>query len=291
MINDDFFEILTPVGRLVAGSLFEARKTDFQGNPLVIKSGPNAGQPTQQFSFGVAISKTDPGLGELIAKITQAAQKGHPRLFANGTPDENQFSWKFTDGDSTRPNQNGIKPCERPGYPGNYVFYFTGQNAPRVYSKGGESKIVDPSAVKRGYFVRVLGNVKPNDSAANPGVYINYNLVEFFGYGEEIHTGPDAKAAFGSAPAVLPQGLTSAPVANSAPLGDTPKPPGGIQAAGGFPLPEARGGIEQSTGFMDVPAPPPDKPELLTYQGKDYTREQLQRAGWSDAAIDTLPRA
>ena len=41
----DLVEILTPVGRIVQGSCFEAKTHDLQGNPLVVKTGPNAGQP------------------------------------------------------------------------------------------------------------------------------------------------------------------------------------------------------------------------------------------------------
>jgi hypothetical protein len=36
-------DILTPVGRLVAGDVFKANTVDPQGRPLTIKSGPNAG--------------------------------------------------------------------------------------------------------------------------------------------------------------------------------------------------------------------------------------------------------
>ena len=33
----------TPVGRLVMGSLYKPQTTDADGKPLVVKSGPNAG--------------------------------------------------------------------------------------------------------------------------------------------------------------------------------------------------------------------------------------------------------
>ena len=47
----------TPVGRLLMGSLYNPQTTDMEGNPLVIRSGPNAGQPKVQYFFAVGIPK------------------------------------------------------------------------------------------------------------------------------------------------------------------------------------------------------------------------------------------
>jgi len=49
--------ITSPVGRLVAGSLYDAQDKDAEGKPLVIKNGPNAGQQRVDFFFAVAIPK------------------------------------------------------------------------------------------------------------------------------------------------------------------------------------------------------------------------------------------
>ena len=37
--------LTTPVGRMVMGSLYTPETTDMLGKPLVVRSGPNAGQP------------------------------------------------------------------------------------------------------------------------------------------------------------------------------------------------------------------------------------------------------
>jgi hypothetical protein len=50
-------EILTPVGRLVQGSLYNPNTTDAENRPLVFKSGANAGQPRVDYYFGLAIAK------------------------------------------------------------------------------------------------------------------------------------------------------------------------------------------------------------------------------------------
>ena len=47
----------TPVGRLVMGSLYKAQDKDADGKPLLIKSGPNAGQPKVQYFFALAVPK------------------------------------------------------------------------------------------------------------------------------------------------------------------------------------------------------------------------------------------
>ena len=47
-------QFTTPVGRLVGGSVYTAKTENYDGGPLVVKSGPNAGQPRLASSFGVA---------------------------------------------------------------------------------------------------------------------------------------------------------------------------------------------------------------------------------------------
>ena len=49
--------LLTPIGRMVAGSMYKPNDKAFDGSPLVVKSGPNAGQPRVEYYFGLAIPK------------------------------------------------------------------------------------------------------------------------------------------------------------------------------------------------------------------------------------------
>ena len=52
--------LVLPPGRFVWGSLYKGRDKDFEGRPLVYKTGPDAGKPRVTFDFGVAIPK-EPG--------------------------------------------------------------------------------------------------------------------------------------------------------------------------------------------------------------------------------------
>jgi hypothetical protein len=103
-------ELLTPVGRLVQGSLYSGSTTDAENRPLIYKTGANAGQPRTNFWFNVALKKgteqhwnqTDWGL-----KIWNVGQAGFPQGQANSPT----FAWKIIDGDSQIPNTQGKRPC------------------------------------------------------------------------------------------------------------------------------------------------------------------------------------
>jgi hypothetical protein len=68
-----------PIGRLVWGSCYEAQTKNFDGTPLVIKTGPDAGKPTVKYAFGVAIPKggeqswTQTSWGQQILAEAQAS--------------------------------------------------------------------------------------------------------------------------------------------------------------------------------------------------------------------------
>src|ERR1700761_472370 len=110
---------------------------DFDGNPLKpLKDGsPNPGL----FNFGVAIPKR-PGETHFSQSIWGAI------IWAQGHRDYPQvaqaptFSWKVTDGDSTIPGKPykgkpGRAPKDKPGYPGHWVFSFSGSFDMQVFVK------------------------------------------------------------------------------------------------------------------------------------------------------------
>jgi hypothetical protein len=245
--NDNRIDFVTPVGRLVGGSPFECQEKDAMGNPLTIKTGPNAGQPTVRYFMALAIEKNNPEVGQLMATMAQVAQQSFPSLFdASGNCVYPNFSWKFDDGDSTTPNKKGIAPSSRQGYPGHWVFKFSGSMPPKVYSAGGVQELTDPNSIKRGYFIRVGGSVKGNGNATNPGLYLNYRGVELAGYGEEIHVGPDPKQMFGSQPTQLPTGAsTTPPMSQPSPFagGGAMPPQGGAMPPMGSAMPPQGGAM------------------------------------------------
>jgi len=250
-------EILFPVGRLVGGSLYQGNSKDDKGQPLVYKSGKNAGQPRTSYSFGVAFKKgpeqhwnATPWGQQIYAEAQKTAATTYQGRF---------FAWKVTDGDSTEPNKKGNKPCEREGYPGHWVVWFSGNFPPMIYNANGTERILEADAVKPGYFVQVFGNTEFNANNDSPGMYLNYNLVAFSAYGTEIQlsTGPDAASVgFGGQ---LPEGASTAPAAGmSAPPAaqtqQTPPPPPAQQAAAHQPPPPPH------TGYMGADQTPPPPP-------------------------------
>ena len=133
--------VLFPPGRLVWGSVYNPREKDAEGKPQLIKTGPNAGQPTKRWSFGVAIAKgseTHWNQTKWGSDIYNTAARAWP----NGQFQAPSFAWKVTDGDSTVPNKAGKKPCDREGYRGCWVLAFDSSYAPQLYYRFGEKPLL-----------------------------------------------------------------------------------------------------------------------------------------------------
>lgn len=231
-------EILFPIGRMVGGSLYKGETKDADGKPLVFADG----SPRTSYSFAVAIPKgaethwNQTEWGRLIwAEGAEAAPNIHQ------TP---SFAWKVKDGDSAIPNKRGNKNCDQEGYPGNWVIWFSGSYAPKVFNKDGTQPIVEPDAVKPGYYIQVFGSVAFNKRNDSPGVYMNFSLVAFSAYGPEIELSstPDASAV-GFGQTALPAGASAAPV------GGMTQPPATAPTTSDAPPPP-------HTGYMDPPPPP-----------------------------------
>ena len=253
-------DILTPVGRLVQGSPFEPQTTDAEGRPLVIKNGPNAGQPRVDYFMAIAIPKTDPGYLDVWAKIHATAQRDFPTLFdAAGNCVNPKFAFKVIDGDSAVPNQKGILPNSREGFPGHWVLYFSSGFAPKCYKKTADGQaleqLTEPESVKRGYYIRIYGQVTGNGSQQQPGIYLNHRMLELVGYGEEIATGPQADTVFGAtAPAaVLPAGASATPLALvGPPLAHPGAATAPVAATGPAAAPPAAG-VAPAPDFLNPP--------------------------------------
>lgn len=277
----------TSVGRLVMGSLYSPDTTDADGNPLVVKTGPNAGQPRVNYFFALAIPKA-PGQTHWAQKPStwdaEQAALGRPGfpywgevIWSVGHQDFPQaaqaedFSWKVVDGDSQKPGKlykgkPGKKPCENEGWPGHWVLKFSGGFAPKIYQQEGSGyvQLMQHDFFKTGYFGEISFSVEGNKSQSSPGVYLNHSMVCFRAYGPEISFGPDvASAGFGAAPLPagasmtppagaipMPQAPVAAPALPGAPVGYAPPPVPGLMpgAAPTMPLPP---------GLPVAPAPLP----------------------------------
>lgn len=246
----------TPVGRFVQGDAFVAQDKDMQGNPRVIKSGPNMGQLNPQFFMAVAFSKQDPAFNDFWAQLRRIAAADFPALFPqgpNGPCVNPNFAFKVVDGDGV--DTRGTSNAGKQGFAGCWIVRFASSFAPKVFNAGHYApaeQVVDPKQLRKGYYVRINGSAQGNGDNLKPGLYVNLDLVEIAGYGEEIVTGPSAADAFGAAPAVLPPGASATPML-AAPA--APMAPGMVPAAApGLPGAPAAPGVPPAPG---VPAVPP----------------------------------
>ena len=255
--------ITSPVGRIVDGNLYEPQTTDAEGKPLVVKNGPNAGQPRVNYYFAIAIKK-NPGETHWAQtawgqQIWGVGNQAFPNIAQSPA-----FAWKIEDGDSQIPNKKGRKNADREGYPGHWILKFSGGFAPKVYQQEGAGyvQVMQKDFCKPGYFVEVAFSVDGNGSQSQPGVYINHSMVCFRAYGPEISFGPDvASAGFGQS--ALPAGASMTPPAGAIPMPQAPAaapaayaPPPLPGAPAGYAPPPVPAGVPQIPGVAPAPLLP-----------------------------------
>lgn len=298
-------QFISPVGRLVQGSMTLSPKQDMKGQPVL----DDKGQPVQECFIAIAIRKDDPQLPAFYQLFDQQARNSFPHLFPNGGACSNpKFAWKIQDGDGT--DSNGQSVASKPGFAGHYIFKMATRYAPRCYHYGkydASQQIQNPDdVIKRGYFIRVSGTidgngVQPGNLQAVPGLYVSPNLVELVAFGEEIVSGPDASKVFGGAAiGALPPGASTTPQLPPASNGLTPP---GLPAAGGAPvlpvaggapaLPVAGGtpalpGLPAAGGAPSLPGlgvPPAAVQYVMQPSAQGATREALHKLGWTDEML------
>jgi hypothetical protein len=298
--------ITSPVGRMVEGSLYRANDKNFDGKPLTVTNGPNAGTARVDYFFALAIPKgPEKGWWETAwgQKIYQVGAAAFPQ--ACQRPD---FAWKIVDGDSAIPNKRNTKPCDKEGYPGHWILRFSGGFAPKVYRQdaGSYVQVTEENYVKPGYFVEVAFSIDGNGNQNNPGVYLNHSMVCFRAFGPEIVFGPDVnEAGFGQS--ALPAGATltpppsatpmpatgttapSAPVAVPAPTASAPIPvvpnPQFLQVAPNpslAPVPAVP--VVPAVPAVPVPASPSNGPQMTAKAGAS-SYQAFIAAGWTDANL------
>jgi hypothetical protein len=272
MSNLEREEILTPVGRLVMGSLYKARTKDINGKQIVNKQG----EDSQSFFFALAIAKgteTHWNQTEWGAKIWNAGTAAVPQPGAG-------FSWKVVDGDSQEINPNSlaknpVAPRTIEGYPGHWVLSFSSQFAPKIYDEKGTREITENNFVNPGDYIQVFGTVLGH-APPNPGVYLNHSLVAFSGYGKRISSAFEYDASevgFGNAP--KPAGISTVPI------GQAFSPPVNSVSLVAPIIP-----VVPHLGILNVPVPPATAPvrQMLPAAG-GATYEQLRTNGWTDATL------
>jgi hypothetical protein len=272
----------TPVGRFVWGSLTKPKTKDREGNPLIIKSGPDTGKPTQRFEFGLAIAKgpethwNQTPWGQLIDR---AAKEGFP----GGQWQLPAFAFKVTDGDSTVPNRSGRIPSKQEGFKGHWVLAFSSSFAPTTVDAKGTAP-VPAESIKVGHYIQVNGSVTSNKSLNQPGVFLNHRFVAHAGFGLEISTGPDAsQAGFGQGP--LPVGASTTPVA-ALPAGPAVTAPAAPQtvitppAPVVAPTPPPVQVVPHPAILTPSVAPAPPSGPVMTEKANGFSYAQLIANGW-----------
>lgn len=249
--------IMTPVGRIVAGSIHEPQK---QVDPQTKQPKlDQAGQQIMEYFFALAIPKDGSGNHwahtEWGAVLWAVGHMAFPGGQAQSRPD---FAWKVVDGDSPIPNQNNIAPNTREGYLGHWVLSFKTGFAPQMVNADGKQAIAG-SEFYRGCYAQVLCTVRGNASNQSPGIYLNHQIVALSGHGERIITGPDAATAgFGQAPA--PQAMSQVPVAQNV-AANVPMQP--VQPMAPAPQPQP-GTVMAAPGQQQVVAPDQPHPQVMT---------------------------
>lgn len=273
-MSDNRIDLLTPVGRLVQGSLYEGSDTDLENRPRVYKTGSNAGQPRTEYFFALAIPKGNEqhwNQTEWGKKIWDVGVKAFP----NGQWQSPTFAWKVKDGDSTIPNKKGRIPKDIEGFAGHWVIYFSSSFAPSIYNRDGSQAITQKDYVNPGDYIEVYGYVTDNGSAQQPGVFINHSMVAFAGYGDRIILGADPKAVgFGQSP--LPAGASKTPIESFTPPvatanANTPMP------ASTLPPPHP--------DILTPPVPAPAPVRTMTPKANGMTYEQFTAAGWNETQL------
>jgi len=273
-------DLLTPVGRLVQGSLYSGATTDAENRPLVYKTGPNAGQPRVNFWFSVAVPKGTEqhwNQTEWGKKIYDVGHAGFPQGQANSP----HFAWKIIDGDSNIPNTQGNKPCDNEGFAGNWILKFSGSFAPSLYNENGTLPLTEPNAIQLGDYIQVYGYVEDNKSTQQPGVYLNHSMIARAGYGTRIIAGADPKSVgFGASP--LPAGASSTPIASFAPPVAPVVPAATAPVVAPAPIAPAPAPVAPPAYPQILTPPAPATGPILTDKANGASYEQLIAVGWTD---------
>lgn len=255
----DRTEILFPVARFVQGDLYDPNTTNFDGEPLVFKTGDNKGKPRVEYFIAIAIKKGSEShwatteWGAQIWAAGFAAFPGGERSLAN----RGDFAWKIEDGDSTRMNKKNKRPCDYEGFPGHWIVKFSGGSQPKLVDANGARELIPANGevIKCGHYVQMFATISGNGNDSNPGVYLNHECVAHSGYGPVIAGGGVDPTTVGFGKSALPEGASAIPLGAMG---------AGTAAAQGAPPPSGASGAPPAPGSASAhassPPPPPAAP-------------------------------
>lgn len=214
-------KMLTPVGRVVSGSVHEGSALNYDGKPRPVKAD---GTPDIRWHIGLAIPKADPGWAPIKAMIVRAAQAGNPCMVGPDGQATGPFSWKIVDGDSTVANQKGKRPCDHEGYPGHWVLNLNTSFPISCWSAGGA--VIPASAIQKGFYVVASVSAAPNNATGpQAGVYVNIQGLKLHAEGPIIQTGPGFEDLFGATPTTAPPSAPTVAAYAPPPIASAAPPP------------------------------------------------------------------
>lgn len=266
--------ITSGVVRIVQGDVYKPSTTDMKGNPLVYKTGPDAGRPRVDYFLKVASPKS----AETHWAQTPWGQKvwNAGAQFWNGNT--NLF-WKIEDGDDSKPNieRKGKKNCDNEGWKGNWIIKLGSSFAPKlVHQVGSEFPVLtEEGFIKCGDYVEVYFEVKSNNDSTKPGLLYNPAAICFRAHGDGIYSGVDvAEAGFGQAPMPANAKVQTFEASVTAPA----------------PIPAIP--VIPNLQFGSVPTPPPPAPVVpvpaakqMTPAANGITYEAYKASGWTDEML------
>src|SRR5690606_31125344 len=195
----------TPVGRIVQGSVAMHAQKDMDTNqPLKNDDG----SPVMGTFIALAFPKVLPNgqrnteFDQFFATLGGVAAQAWPALFPQGAPQlpENikpgqpgacinpRFSYKYQDGDGV--DSSGKSVASKPGFAGHHIVRFYTAYPVRCFHEGQfaahEASQKPEDIIKRGYWVRIFGEVKSNNATGTqvPGISLYPKLLSFVERGE-----------------------------------------------------------------------------------------------------------
>jgi hypothetical protein len=184
--------VISPVGRIVQGDLFEGSTNGYQNKPYGLRQD---GSVIKKWFIALAIEKNNPDLAKFMQDLLGQARQAWPTFHGNHL-DNNVFKSKIADGDAT--DDQNMKGC--------VIFKLESQYPPTIFAPDCKRVITNPEEVKRGYYIQVAGSYETNGDNQKPGMKFWLQKVLFKYAGTEIKGSSDGSCFVDASSGYRPAG-------------------------------------------------------------------------------------